>query len=192
MIRILKASTEYFDIAVVPKISQNDIDQIAATMQYGSIFSSGSEFTKERKMKLIFSKGLETLFLWSLNRCLNLRVDEAVEVLRDIVRREMICSTGYGNGFAIPHTHTTLVERVTLCFIIFVGTGFHYDAFDDLPVQNFALALSPPVLGGLDLKAKGIIFRVFKDLMDNVEDIALDKIISKHFNIAGPYLRIDL
>ena len=57
--------------------------------------------------------------------------------------RELVGSTGVGNGVAIPHGRVEGLERLLYCF----GRshdGISFDAIDNQPVHYFFLILSPP------------------------------------------------
>lgn len=75
-----------------------------------------------------------------------LRVGEkqAQTVVRQLLRREMLGSTGFGQGVAIPHCRTLAVARLRLAF------GRHPDgvdmqAMDGKPVRVFFLIVAPPM-----------------------------------------------
>ena|ERR1043166_5737072 len=58
-------------------------------------------------------------------------------------RREVLGSTGFGRGIAIPHCRALALVRLRLAF----GrhrTGLEYDAVDRRPVHVFFLIVAPP------------------------------------------------
>ncbi len=59
-------------------------------------------------------------------------------------RRENLGSTGIGNGIAIPHCRSLVVNRLRLAF----GRkpdGVDFKAIDDRPVRDFFLIVAPPL-----------------------------------------------
>jgi nitrogen PTS system EIIA component len=75
-----------------------------------------------------------------------LELDEKSEgiLFKMLKRRENLGSTGIGQGIAIPHCRSLVVERLRLAF----GrkpSGVDYKAIDDRPVQNFFLIVAPPL-----------------------------------------------
>jgi mannitol/fructose-specific phosphotransferase system IIA component (Ntr-type) len=59
-------------------------------------------------------------------------------------RRENLGSTGIGNGIAIPHTRSLVVNRLRLAF----GRqkdGVDFRAVDDAPVHHFFVIVAPPL-----------------------------------------------
>jgi mannitol/fructose-specific phosphotransferase system IIA component (Ntr-type) len=59
-------------------------------------------------------------------------------------RRENLGSTGIGNGIAIPHTRSLVVNRLRLAF----GRqkdGVDFRAVDEAPVHHFFVIVAPPL-----------------------------------------------
>jgi mannitol/fructose-specific phosphotransferase system IIA component (Ntr-type) len=75
-----------------------------------------------------------------------LGVDEesAATLVKILVRREQLGSTGVGRGIAIPHCRATVVPRLRLAFGR-VAAGIPYDAIDSRPVHYLFLIVAPPV-----------------------------------------------
>ncbi|NNG15796.1 MAG: PTS sugar transporter subunit IIA [Gemmatimonadales bacterium] len=67
------------------------------------------------------------------------------ETIVDLVRRrEGLGSTGVGNGIAIPHCRSLVIDRLRLAFGRHVQ-GIAYDAMDGEPVHAVFLIVAPPV-----------------------------------------------
>jgi mannitol/fructose-specific phosphotransferase system IIA component (Ntr-type)/voltage-gated potassium channel Kch len=69
------------------------------------------------------------------------RVPEQDEVVRSILEREQIESTGIGDGIAIPHARTEVVEDICMC----LGTslkGIDYNSIDGKPVHILLLLVA--------------------------------------------------
>jgi mannitol/fructose-specific phosphotransferase system IIA component (Ntr-type) len=83
-------------------------------------------------------------------------------VIRAILVREELGSTGIGQGVAVPHTRHPTVQRL-------VGTvalsrkGLDFAALDGDPVDIFFLLISPPSQPGDHLRALENISRHLKD-----------------------------
>ncbi|HEX9894995.1 MAG TPA: PTS sugar transporter subunit IIA [Gemmatimonadales bacterium] len=75
---------------------------------------------------------------------LRLGEKQADTVVRQLIRREVLGSTGFGQGIAIPHCRTLAVTRLRLAF----GrhpTGIAMQAMDGQPVRAFFLIVAPPM-----------------------------------------------
>lgn len=94
---------------------------------------------------------------------LGVDLEPASALLKILVRREQLGSTGVGHGIAIPHCRATVVPRLRLAFGR-VPAGIPYDAIDGGLVHYLFLIVAPPlevsnlylpVLGQLAQFAKG-------------------------------------
>jgi mannitol/fructose-specific phosphotransferase system IIA component (Ntr-type) len=65
-------------------------------------------------------------------------------IQRQLIRREILGSTGYGNGIAIPHCRTLAVNRLRLAFGVH-RNGVAMNAMDGNPVRVFFLIVAPPI-----------------------------------------------
>ena len=84
------------------------------------------------------------------------------DVIRAILKRELLGSTGIGRGVAIPHTKHNGVERL-------VGTvavsqqGVPFESLDGEPVYVFVLLISPQDRPGDHLRALENVSRRLRD-----------------------------
>jgi mannitol/fructose-specific phosphotransferase system IIA component (Ntr-type) len=84
------------------------------------------------------------------------------DIIRAILKREFLGSTGIGRGVAIPHTKHSSVERL-------VGTvalsqkGIAFDSLDGEPVHVFVLLISPQDRPGDHLRALENVSRSLRD-----------------------------
>ena len=65
-------------------------------------------------------------------------------LFKTLKRRENLGSTGIGNGIAIPHCRSLVVNRLRLAY----GRkteGLDFRAIDSAPVHNFFLIVAPPL-----------------------------------------------
>ena len=83
------------------------------------------------------------------------------EVLRAVLEREMVLSTGIGGGVAIPHAKTDAVSSLRIA----AGRtrqGVDYDALDGEPVRLCFLLVGPESDAGGHVKALSRIARVVR------------------------------
>ncbi len=75
-----------------------------------------------------------------------LQLDEKSESIlyKTLKRRENLGSTGIGNGIAIPHCRSLVVNRLRLAYGRKLG-GVEFRAIDDQPAHNFFLIVAPPL-----------------------------------------------
>src|SRR6516165_64277 len=64
------------------------------------------------------------------------------DVIRAILKREQLGSTGIGRGVAIPHTKHGSVDRLVGTVAV-SPTGVPFDSLDGKPVFVFVLLISP-------------------------------------------------
>jgi len=87
---------------------------------------------------------------------------EAENIVKAILKREELGSTGIGRGVAVPHTKHPSVDQL-------VGTvgvsseGVDFDSLDGEKVQLFFLLISPPDRPGDHLRALENISRQLRD-----------------------------
>ena len=90
--------------------------------------------------------------------------DEQDNIVKAIMKREELGSTGIGRGIAVPHTKHPSVDRL-------VGTvgvssqGVDFDSLDGEKVQLLFLLISPPDRPGDHLRALENISRQLRDDM---------------------------
>ncbi len=75
---------------------------------------------------------------------LGLDARAADTLLRVILRRESLGSTGVGRGIAIPHSRSLIATRLRLAYGHH-GTGIEYQAIDGKPVHDLFLIVAPPL-----------------------------------------------
>ncbi len=85
-------------------------------------------------------------------------------ILASLVERERLGSTGFGQGFAIPHGKIEGLNRIYGLFVR-LGDPVDYKALDDVRVDLVFLLLSPPESGAEHLKALAAISRVARSAM---------------------------
>jgi len=84
------------------------------------------------------------------------------EILSKVLQRESMMSTGIGNGVAIPHGKTRLLDHlVAACGVS--PQGMDFDSMDGEPAYLFILLVSPESLRGPHVKALANVSRLLKE-----------------------------
>ena len=104
--------------------------------------------------------------------------DEFESIVKAILKREELGSTGIGRGVAVPHTKHPSVDRL-VGNVAISGRGVDFDSLDGEKVHLFFLLVSPPDRPGDHLRALENISRQLRDdtfcrflkQSKNVEDI---------------------
>lgn len=92
----------------------------------------------------------------------NVKAADREDIIRAIMKREELGSTGIGRGIAVPHTKHAGVDRL-------VGTvgvspeGIEFDSLDGQKAQLFFLLVSPPDRPGDHLRVLENISRQLRD-----------------------------
>lgn len=84
------------------------------------------------------------------------------ELVRVLMSRETLGSTGIGQGVGIPHGKTDAVKRLVAAFGI-CHEGVDFDALDGEPVYILFLLVAPEDSAGPHLKGLARISRLLKD-----------------------------
>src|SRR5947199_8126164 len=87
---------------------------------------------------------------------------EVEDIIRAILKREVLGSTGIGRGVAIPHTKHTSVER-PLGTVAVSRAGVAFESLDGEPVHVFVLLISPQDRPGDHLRALENVSRSLRD-----------------------------
>ena len=84
------------------------------------------------------------------------------DIVRAILKRELLGSTGIGRGVAIPHTKHASVERLVGTIAV-SPTGVAFESLDGEPVYIFVLLVSPQDRPGDHLRALENVSRCLRD-----------------------------
>lgn len=84
------------------------------------------------------------------------------EVVKVILEREKLGSTGIGEGVAIPHGKLKGIENI-ICVFGRSTTGVDFDAVDQKPVHIFFLLLAPEGSASLHLKMLSRISKLLRN-----------------------------
>ncbi len=83
-------------------------------------------------------------------------------ILKALLERESLGSTGIGQGIAIPHGKTDKVKELNSVLAI-SKKGVNFEALDGEPVYIFFLLVAPKDAAGPHLKALAQISRMLRD-----------------------------
>lgn len=84
------------------------------------------------------------------------------ELIKSVLSREALGSTGIGQGVGIPHAKSQNVKELVAAFGL-SKNGVDFDSLDGEPVHIFFLLLAPEESAGPHLKALARISRMLKD-----------------------------
>ena len=84
------------------------------------------------------------------------------EILSKVLQRESMMSTGIGNGVAIPHGKTRLLDHLLAACAV-SPAGVDFDTMDGEPATLFILLVSPESLRGPHVKALANVSRLLKE-----------------------------
>jgi len=91
-----------------------------------------------------------------------MKKDDFDGIVKAIIKREELGSTGIGRGIAVPHTKHQSVKHLVGCVAV-SADGIDFDSLDCEKVQLFFLLISPPDCPGDHLRALEHITRQLKD-----------------------------
>lgn len=92
-----------------------------------------------------------------VDRC----VSDADEVLRAVMDREAVLSTGIGNGIALPHGKSTACGELSIAAGV-ARDPIAFDALDGEPVQLLFMLVGPEREAGPHIKVLGRISRLLR------------------------------
>jgi mannitol/fructose-specific phosphotransferase system IIA component (Ntr-type) len=84
------------------------------------------------------------------------------DIVKAVLKRELLGSTGIGRGVAIPHTKHASVERL-VGNVAISRPGVTFDSLDGEPVHVFVLLISPQDKPGDHLRALENVSRSLRD-----------------------------
>jgi len=98
----------------------------------------------------------------SLGSAGSLKAGEIEDIVRAVLKRELLGSTGIGRGVAIPHTKHNSVERL-IGTVALSRPGVSFESLDGEPVHVFVLLISPQDRPGDHLRALENVSRSLRD-----------------------------
>lgn len=107
-------------------------------------------------------EGVIRAMVESLRDAGQFHASDTEDVIRAILKRELLGSTGIGRGVAIPHTKHASVERL-IGTIAVAPAGVGFESLDGEPVYVFVLLVSPQDRPGDHLRALENVSRGLRD-----------------------------
>ena len=98
----------------------------------------------------------------SLRAAGQVRPDDQEDIVRAILRRELLGSTGIGRGVAIPHTKHPSVDRL-IGTVAVSPSGVSFDSLDGELVHVFVMLISPQDRPSDHLRALENVSRSLRD-----------------------------
>ncbi len=89
-------------------------------------------------------------------------VGDKKAIVKSLIERENLGSTGIGQGIAIPHGKTDKVKEL-ISVLAISKKGVNFEALDGEPVYIFFLLVAPKDAAGPHLKALAQISRMLRD-----------------------------
>ena len=89
-------------------------------------------------------------------------VQSKEELIKAVLSRESLGSTGIGQGIGIPHAKSQAVKQLVAAFGL-SQNGVNFDSLDGEPAYIFFLLIAPEESAGPHLKALARISRMLKD-----------------------------
>jgi nitrogen PTS system EIIA component len=90
------------------------------------------------------------------------RDDDLQDIVKAVMRREELGTTGIGHGIAIPHSRHPSVDRL-IGTLALARTGLPFESLDSEPVFVFFLLVSPQDRPGDHLRALEAVVRTMRD-----------------------------
>ena len=113
-------------------------------------------------LKASTKEGVIREMVESLRAAGQFRGADVEDIVRAILKRELLGSTGIGRGVAIPHTKHNSVERL-IGTVAVSPTGVSFESLDGEPVYVFVLLISPQDRPGDHLRALENVSRCLRD-----------------------------
>jgi mannitol/fructose-specific phosphotransferase system IIA component (Ntr-type) len=113
-------------------------------------------------LRAVNKEGVIREMIESLRAAGNFKSGDPEEVVKAILKRELLGSTGIGRGVAIPHTKHPTVDRLVGTVAVSRG-GVGFESLDGEPVFVFVLLVSPQDRPGDHLRALENVSRSLRD-----------------------------
>jgi mannitol/fructose-specific phosphotransferase system IIA component (Ntr-type) len=192
MIRVLKARTDVYEIVVVPALKPADVASIQ--QRFAFLFTERGQLsgidTREKK----FTPPLVGTLAWTLVACLEIPPPDTRQILEGVFKRELIGTTAYGRGIAIPHTHTqsSFVSLVTYCVLRFEDIAFDFEAADGKPARIFVLGIIPPGKLYNHLRGHERLIDSLRKINEEIDGDTLAAVIGECFGVNDRFSVLDL
>ena len=89
-------------------------------------------------------------------------IEDDKKILKELLERENLCSTGLEKGIAVPHSLTDQVDEPLLALAV-VREGMAYESVDQMPTYVLLLILGNKEDPGVQLKILAHVCRLVKE-----------------------------
>jgi nitrogen PTS system EIIA component len=113
-------------------------------------------------LKATTKEGVIREMVESLRAAGYFKASEPEDIVKAILKRELLGSTGIGRGVAIPHTKHSSVDRL-IGTVAISPQGVPFESLDGEPVHVFVLLISPQDRPGDHLRALENVSRSLRD-----------------------------
>jgi mannitol/fructose-specific phosphotransferase system IIA component (Ntr-type) len=113
-------------------------------------------------LKATTKEGVIRELIESLREAAAFKGGSTEDIIRAVLKRELLGSTGIGRSVAIPHSKHGTVDRLVGTVGISRG-GVAFDSLDGEPVHVFVLLISPQDQPGAHLRALENVSRSLRD-----------------------------
>jgi nitrogen PTS system EIIA component len=113
-------------------------------------------------LKATTKEGVIRELIESLREAAAFKGGNTEDIIRAVLKRELLGSTGIGRGVAIPHTKHNSVDRL-IGTVALSSKGIAFDSLDGEPVHVFVLLISPQDRPGDHLRALENVSRSLRD-----------------------------
>lgn len=114
------------------------------------------------ELKATTKEGVIREMVESLRNAGYFKGGETEDLVKAVLKRELLGSTGIGRAVAIPHTKHGSVERL-VGTVALSKSGVAFDSLDGEPVHVFVLLISPQDRPGDHLRALENVSRCLRD-----------------------------
>jgi len=114
------------------------------------------------ELKATTKEGVIRELIESLRAAGYFKGGETEDIVKAVLKRELLGSTGIGRGVAIPHTKHNSVDRL-IGTVALSHPGVPFDSLDGEPVHVFVLLISPQDRPGDHLRALENVSRSLRD-----------------------------
>ncbi len=125
----------------IMELADNDLGDISDVPEFDSIFKA---VQRGGVLYGLAGSDREAVLQAAVNHIPNLSPDESQRVYDKLIERELLASTGIGNGIALPHprSHPEIdleMPQITTCFL---AAPVPFDAIDGQPIRLLMVLLS--------------------------------------------------
>ena len=131
MIRIFRAVDPEARVSLIPDLNKSQVEAIHASVRADARVNGCLSNLLPK-----FRHELGSCLIWALVRVFRLTLEQSLDVLCLIDKRENLGSTGVGRGLGLPHTKSPLFQELHIGVILFREIEFEYEAIDAEPLPR--------------------------------------------------------